>query len=223
MVPPVLHLESLRVTDEFIVQKCILQGLSCRFTFGSELIDGLMLEKAGVVTITDDSVTLNVCGSCQAALRKPDRVPRLALKNSLYRGELPVQFQDLTWIEEKICAIYCVTAHVTRLFQSADPAQSKTFHGNTCAHEMNVVSTAAVLPRTPADVNGLLSVVFVGPGKFDPKALGTVFRVRRRKIWSFLVWLKHHNRLYSAVGLDLSISLMYPDDDILPGLSDGVI
>ncbi|KAG2749901.1 hypothetical protein P692DRAFT_201712275, partial [Suillus brevipes Sb2] len=182
-----------------------------------------MLEKVGVVVIAPDSVTLNVCGLCYASLRKPDRIPRLALKNKLFRGDLPVQFQDLTWIEEKICAIYCVTAHVTRLFQSADPAQAKTFHGNTCAHEMNVVSTATVLPRTPADVNGLLSVVFVGPGKFDPNALGTVFRVRRRKIWTFLVWLKHHNRLYSAIPLDSTVSSMYPEDGILPGLSHGVI
>lgn len=218
-----LHLESLRLTDAYIIRKCILQGLSSRFTFGSPILDGLMLEKVGVVAVAQDSATLNVCGSCHAALRKPDRVPRLALKNKLYRGDLPVQFQDLTWIEEKICAIYCVTAHVTRLFQSADPAQAKTFHGNTCAHEMNVVSTVTVLPRTPADVNGLLSVVFVGPGKFDPNALGTVFRVRRRKIWTFLVWLKHHNRLYSAIPLDLAVSSMYPEDGILPGLSSGVI
>ncbi|KAG1772157.1 hypothetical protein EDD22DRAFT_768620, partial [Suillus occidentalis] len=182
-----------------------------------------MLDKAGVVAVTHDSVRLNVCGSCCSALRKPNNVPRLALRNNLYRGDLPERFQDLTWIEEKICAIYCVTAHVTRLFQSTDPTRARTFHGNTCAHEMNVVSTAAVLPRTPADVNGLLSVVFVGPGKFDPNLLGTVFRVRRNKIWSFLVWLKYHNRLYADIGLDSTIANMYPEDDVLPGLSDGVI
>ncbi|KAG2337332.1 hypothetical protein BDR05DRAFT_850811, partial [Suillus weaverae] len=147
----------------------------------------------------------------------------LALKNCLYQGDLPDHFQDLTWIEEKICAIYCVTAHVTRLFQSSDPAQSRTFHGNTCTHEMNMVSTATVLPCTPADVNGLLSVVFFRPSKFNPNLLGTVFRVRRQKIWSFFVWLKHHNHLYSAIGLDSTIALMYPDDDVLPSLSDGVI
>lgn len=159
-----LHLESLRLTDRFILQKCILQSLSSRFTFGSPLIDGLMLEPAGVVTVAHDSVSLNVCGSCHSALRKPLNVPRLALRNNLYRGELPIRFRDLTWIEEKVCAIYSVTAHVTRLFQSTDPAHARTFHGNTCAHEMNVVSTATVLPRTPADISGFLSVVFVGPG-----------------------------------------------------------
>ncbi|KAG1894372.1 uncharacterized protein F5891DRAFT_1130989 [Suillus fuscotomentosus] len=144
--------------------------------------------------------SLNICSSCQAALRKHDKVPHL------------------TWIEEKVCAVYCLTAHVTRLFQSSDPAQPKAYHGNMCAHEMNVVSTASVLPRTPADINGLLSVVFVGPGKFNPNVLGTVFRVRRSKIWGFLVWLKHHNRLYSTIRLDSTIALMYPEDDLLPGL-----
>jgi hypothetical protein len=117
----------------------------------------------------------------------------------------------------------CVTAHITRLFQSSDPAQPKTFYGNTCAHDMNVVSTASVLPRTPANVNGLLSIVFVGPGKFNPAVLSTVFRVRHSKIWSFLVWLKHHNRLYSTITIDANVAAMYPEDNYIPGLADGVI
>lgn len=41
---------------------------------------------------------------------------------------------------------------------------------------MNVTSTASVLPCTPADVAGFLSVVFVSPQKFDPKSLGSTFR-----------------------------------------------
>ena len=41
------------------------------------------------------------------------------------------------------------------------------FRGNTCAREMNVVSTAAVLPHAPPDVNGhLLNGVFIGLSKF---------------------------------------------------------
>ncbi|KAG1744864.1 hypothetical protein EDD22DRAFT_982055 [Suillus occidentalis] len=182
-----------------------------------------MLENAGVVSVDAHRVSLNVCASCSSVLRKPNKVPRLALRNNLFRGDLPGQFHDLTWIEEKICAIYCVTAHITHLFQSADPAQPKVFHGNTCAHDMNVVSTASVLPRTPADINGLLSVVFVGPGKLDPAVLGTIFRVRRSKIWSFLVWLKHHNRLYHAIPLDADVMAMYPEDNLLPGMAHAVI
>lgn len=136
--------------------------------------------------------------------------PCFALANQLFHGDLPKQFEDLTWVEEKICAIYCITAHITCLFQSSNLSQPQIFHRNTCAHDMNIVSTASVLPRTPADINGFLGVTFVGPGKFDARHL-------------FLRWLKHHNRLYSGVTLDMDALALYPDDDILPGLSDCVV
>ncbi|KAG1818409.1 hypothetical protein EV424DRAFT_1323821, partial [Suillus variegatus] len=63
----------------------------------------------------------------------------------------------------------------------------RTFHSNTCTHKMNVVSTAFVLSHTPADINALLSMVFVGPRKFDPNVLRTVFYVCHSKIWVFLI------------------------------------
>ena len=34
---------------------------------------------------------------------------------------------------------------------------------------MNTISTASALPRTPADVNGMLSIVFVGAKKLNFK------------------------------------------------------
>ena len=181
-----------------------------------------MLDRHGVVCDEVDKAKLDICGDCSTDLAK-HKIPRFALANGLYRGELPDIFTDLTWVEEKICAIYCTTAHITRLFQSSDPSQPKVFHGNTCAHDMNIVSTASVLPRTPADVTGLLSMIFVGPGKFNPKQLGTVFRVRKAKIWAFLLWLKHHNRLYANVPLNPDIIQLYPNNDIIPGLADRVV
>ncbi|KAG1886375.1 uncharacterized protein F5891DRAFT_968560, partial [Suillus fuscotomentosus] len=181
-----------------------------------------MLDKAGIIDDSSQFTTMNMCAECFAALSKK-KVPRLALANGLYRGELPEYFRDLTWVEEKICAIYSTTAHVARLFQSSDPAQPRVFHGNVCAHEMNVVSTASVLPRTPANINGLLSIVFVGPGRFKPDQLGPMFRVCKNKIWAFLVWLKHHNCLYSDIRIEREILELYPTDDVIPGLSERVI
>ena len=109
----------------------------------------------------------------------------MALANNLYHGILPDKFQELTWVEEMVCAIYRNTAHITCLFGSTDPIQPTMFHGNTCAHEMNTVSTASVLPCTPADINGMLSVVFVGPQKLYPKSLGKMFRIRKKKSMGF--------------------------------------
>ncbi|KIJ08065.1 hypothetical protein PAXINDRAFT_139506, partial [Paxillus involutus ATCC 200175] len=182
----------------------------------------MSLSSKSIIRDDDESAVVNICPDCFAALSKKN-IPRFALANGLFRGELPDVFRDLTWVEEKICAIYCTTAHVTRLFQSSDPSQPRVFHGNTCAHDMNVVSTASVLPRTPADVRGYLSVIFIGPGKFDPKQLGTVFRVRKARIWAFLLWLKQHNRLYTDIPFDMSILELYPENDILPDLSECVV
>jgi hypothetical protein len=85
---------------------------------------------------------------------------------------------------------------------------------------MNVLSMASVLPHTPADVNGMLSVVFVGPGKFDPECLRQMFTIRKAKVWAFLIWLTTHNRLYIDIPLDSTIMDLYPDDDLVPGLRD---
>ncbi|KAG2750129.1 hypothetical protein P692DRAFT_201711772, partial [Suillus brevipes Sb2] len=165
---------------------------------------------------------MTVCKSCLSSLCK-DRIPQLALANNLYRGSLPAEFKDLTWLEEKVCAIYSITVHVTRLFQSSDPAQPKVFHSNTCAHDTNLISTVSVLPRTIADINGFISVVFIGPEKFDLKRLATLFRVRRNKIWSFLTWLTQHNVLYAGIVLDQSVMESYPEDGPLPGLCDAIV
>ncbi|KAG2335743.1 hypothetical protein BDR05DRAFT_850635, partial [Suillus weaverae] len=183
-----------------------------------------MLDKSGVRFIGSMGKAggFNICPDCRSSLSKR-KVPQLALVNDLYCGSLPEQFADLTWVKEKVCALYCIMAHVTHLFQSSDPTQPRVFHGNTCAHEMNTVSMATVLPHTPTDVNGFLSVVFIGPEKFDLKRMGTLFRVRRQKIWSFLLWLHHQNNLYADIHLDSSIVSLYPEDGPILGLVEHIV
>ncbi|KAF9782693.1 hypothetical protein BJ322DRAFT_986109, partial [Thelephora terrestris] len=182
-----------------------------------------MLDSNGIHTDTTSRATkLSVCNPCFSYLPRSS-MPRFALANKLYRGCLPKEFQDLTWIEERVCAIYTNTAVVTRLYQSSDPSQPRVFHGNTCAHEMNVGSTATVLPRTPSDVNDLLSVVFIGSRKFKPEYLGNMYRIRKLKVWRFLQWLRVNNRLYADIPLDKSTIDLYPEDGHLPGIEDGVV
>ncbi|KAK1234937.1 hypothetical protein PQX77_001853, partial [Marasmius sp. AFHP31] len=97
--------------------------------------------------------------------------------------------------------------------------------GNTCAHELNTISTANVLPRTPSDVRDILSVVFIGSGSFDLSKLGerNIFRIRRHKVMRFLLWLSHHNSAYRDVSISPENLALYPDDGTFPGLEDSVI
>jgi len=216
------HLDMLIITDPFIIQKCIVQCNSAEFVFGHKTLDGLMLYKPAVHLLPGGNACLDVCAQCHSSLNR-NVMPKFALANDLYRGQLPSQFTDLTWVEEMVCARFRYTAHITRLFQSSDPALPNVLHGNTCAHEMNVVSTASVLPRTPSDINETLSVVFVGPGKFRREFLKDVYRIRKRKVWSFLTWLTSHNVHYLDMHLDKTILDQYPEDDMLPGITDNVI
>ena len=191
------------------------------FQFIDPRFNGLMSDQDGV-QVTQSQTTLQVCHPCHGYLPR-SLMPRFALANKLYRGCLPEQFQNLMWIEERVCAKYTNTATVTRFYQSSDPSQPAVFHGNTRTHEMSVSSTATVLPRALADVNGLLSVVFIGPSKFKPEHLGNMYRVRKSKVWNFLQWLKTHNRLYADVLLDERAINLYPDDGYLPGIDEAVI
>ena len=154
------------------------------FQFTDSHLNGLVLNPDGL-QVSEKGTTLLVCHPCHAYLPR-SLMPRFALANKLYRGHLPEEFKDLTWIEECVCAKFSNTAVVTRLYQSSDPSQPAVFHGNTCAHEMNVDSTATMLPSTPADVNGLLSIAFIGPLKFKPEYLGNMYRIHKSKVWGFL-------------------------------------
>ncbi|TFK18736.1 hypothetical protein FA15DRAFT_602757 [Coprinopsis marcescibilis] len=181
-----------------------------------------MLDRRGFVSLESETVDLAVCRACLSSLRR-SAMPQFALANNLFCGELPTEFADLTWIEEMACAVYRNTAHVTRLYNSSSPEQPTVLHGNTCVHKMNIISTARTLPHTPADINGMLSIVFVGPGKFDPKKSGDIFLVRKQKIWNFLLWLRENNRIYSALTLDKQVVDAYPDDGPLPGIQEIVV
>ncbi|KAG8970759.1 hypothetical protein FRC05_011710 [Tulasnella sp. 425] len=88
---------------------------------------------------------------------------------------------------------------------------------------MNIVSTATVLPRTPTDILGQLSVVFVGPGPLKESVLKSVFRIRKTKVWEFLMWLKGNNPLYKDRLFSLDHLSLYEEDGCVPGLEDATI
>ena len=209
-----LDFSVLHVKDPFITDLTAFQ-------YGFDAIDNSVLDRKGFKQHDEFGIVLQICSECLSAL-KQNRVPRLSLANYFYRGILLDEFADMTWVEEMVCAKFRNTAHVSRIYGSSDPSQPKIFHGNTCAHEMNVLSTASVLPRTVSDVNDMLTIVFVGAGKFDPNCLRQMFTIRKRKVWSFLLWLTTYNRLYVDIALDSNILDTYPDHGLLPGIEHRV-
>jgi len=109
-----------------------------------------------------------------------------------------------------------VQPHLSRLHFLNDPKQPYVLHGDTCAFEQDV-STANILPRAPADMEGYLSVVFIGP-KHDiaQAALKNIFRIRKILVLDFL---RTQNSMYSHITIDPSVSDLYDDNGVIPSLS----
>jgi hypothetical protein len=59
--------QGLSVT-EYIIRKCVLQSVSTEFNYSKSVLDGLVLERRGVIQDCEDSATLNICSECTSAL-----------------------------------------------------------------------------------------------------------------------------------------------------------
>lgn len=189
-----------------------------------------MLSKMGVaIDRVQDIVTVNVCRECKSSLFPAiagthPKPPKFSLRNDLALGQLPDALSSLTWLEEQLCARYRSTHFVFRLYGSDSPQNPYMARGNSCAHSQNFISVAETLPRTPDDVNGLLSVMFTGSSGRAPKdALRSIFRVRKAIVLDFLKFLKGNNPEYAGITISDDNLALYPDDDILPGLEDRVV
>ncbi|KLO18885.1 hypothetical protein SCHPADRAFT_912917 [Schizopora paradoxa] len=147
------------------------------------------------------------CLECYKTLKR-GHLPKYALNNSLYVGSMPEEFNDLTWVEEVVCSLYRPLVNITRLFCSEDK-NARVFHGNMCAFEMNVASTASVLPWAPSDITDSLSIAFIGNSNYKKACVKRLYSIRKSKVWGFLNWLKRYNHLYSHIELDEAVMDMY--------------
>ncbi|KAJ3904929.1 hypothetical protein F5879DRAFT_800659, partial [Lentinula edodes] len=217
------NLSVLKVTDPLI----LANTPQARFTYICKDLDGLLMDKRGIHCIDIDCSLFAIyfCSECYNSLRRVS-MPRLALNNYLYRGELIEGIENITWVEEMACAIYHTSAHVARIYGSSSAGDSLQLHGNVCAHPLDICSVAKKLPWSPADLNDLITVVFVSKAKLKQHDLQKLkpYFVRRSIIRMLLSDLCHRNRLYVGLyTLDSSMLELYPDNDLLPGLQERIV
>ncbi|KAJ7872747.1 hypothetical protein B0H13DRAFT_1895258 [Mycena leptocephala] len=163
--------KSSLILENLEVLRCRESRLRTNFEFSDNSnLNELMLDYQGI----NPDGSIEICEDCLSKLKQSE-LPKFALKNDLYRGRVPDEFSDLTWIEEMACC-------------------PKVFHGNT-----------------PQDINGSISVVFIGPKKFKADAINKLFRIRRDKVWAFLCWLK------------FTAQNPFEATTVLPGINDRII
>ena len=164
----------------------------------------------------------------QASARK---LPRFSWKNNKYLGTLPEEFHDMTLAERQICSLSHAVTHITKIYVSKstsateDDIYSTKLHGNVCAFPTNNHRLANHLPNTLADLNNILTVVYIGHRKPKKTNFRYVLRVRKQKVSDYLSYLLTHHKSYkelpdSHVLWERLKEL--PEDDVPTGLFEQV-
>ncbi|KAE8233259.1 hypothetical protein CF326_g1708 [Tilletia indica] len=201
-----------------VVDPHLLARPSHHFKYGDPKLDGLALHRDGV-HIEGGVAELDICGDCHSAVTaNPPKLPSLALANDNIRGHLPDHLQDVTWLEERLCAKYLASAYIVRLYDltapGAEDERQRVMKGHACSFPLNTVSTAAKLPWAVDGNAALLSCIVIGPRKPRVQDLRNVFKIRRNKVQDLLLYLREHCKGYPQFSLDENALNSLPDDDV---------
>ncbi|KAE8248570.1 hypothetical protein A4X13_0g5554, partial [Tilletia indica] len=208
-----LDLDILAVTDPHLLARPMHH-----FQYGDPTLDGLALHAEGV-HVKEAAADLDICSECHNALTAtPQKLPALALANDNIRGYLPEDLQDITWLEERLCAKYLASAYIVRLYDltapGAEEERQRVMKGHACSFPLNTVSTATKLPWAVDGNAALLSCIVIGPRKPRTKDLRNVFKVRRDKVRGLLLYLQAHCKGYPQFRIDDKALDSLPEDDV---------
>ena len=192
------------------------------------LFDGKLLEPAGVKVINGNHYQVNVCQQCRTSLEssKNDLPPVLSLANNMWIGIVPKELSSLTLSEQLLISHLYPRVYVFKLYTKKPGSEKhpeslqRAMRGTVSTFELNMDSITSMLegnlmPRRPSILASLVSVTYIGLGRLPKKWLRYIFRVRRQKVLSALLWLKANNTKYYG---DITISKVnietLPDDDV---------
>ena len=177
-----------------------------------------------LLQIDERGISCWMCFECIRAL-ECRTVPKLALANNLWIGEIPFELRGLTIPEQLLIARHYPRCYIFKLFPrdidthlSFDQLYSG-MAGNASLFELNTQEVVQMLrgQRMPASVRVLPSVIaitFVGSKKLPSDWLKKTFRVRRHMVYEALVWLRNHNPIYADIMIDGDRLQELPTDDV---------
>ena len=165
-----------------------------------------------LLEIDEKGVSCWMCSECISAL-KQRMLPKFALANNLWIGEVPSQLSMLTIPEQLLIAQHYPRCYIFKLFpRDADihlpPDQLHSgMAGNASLFEMNTQQVVKMLngQRMPTPVTTLASIIaitFIGSRKLPQDWLKTTFRVRREVVYEVLKWLHENNPIYADIVID---------------------
>ena len=164
-----------------------------------------------------------VCMECLRALIT-DQIPRYALANQMWIGDIPQELAMLTLPEELLIAWHYPKCYVIKLFPKENhnvqlAHLQHAIRGNVSLYNMNMNDVVKMLegqlmPQTTMSLASIITITYIGSRRLPKNWLRSTFRVRRHVVHDALLWLKMHNPLYGDINISLDRLADLPDDDI---------
>jgi hypothetical protein len=165
-----------------------------------------------------------LCNLCRRRLAS-DLLPKYALANNLWIGDVPYELAVLTIPEQLLIARHYPRCYVFKLYPKAANARMDQDHlqramvGNVSLYEHNMgaiveMLTGQLMPQNCAVLASVLAITFVAAKKLPLNWLKSTFRVRRRVVFEALVWLKCYNVLYQDIQISEDRLSQIPEDGV---------
>ena len=191
-----------------------------RMPFDSGILDNILVNPDGVVKSSNGTpIKLSLCSSCRKEL-DAHRVPRLAMANRLFLGDVPEVLRDLTTIEESmisLCRAKCTIIHLKTdgtndvekdSSSNVMPNHQRGMRGHVIMHAQRPDVVAELLPPSIEDIVSPICVIYSGatpPTQDWLKKKAKPLAVRADKVRKALIWLKAHNYLYRHITINMAV------------------
>jgi hypothetical protein len=149
-----------------------------------------------------------ICDQCRKKVRN-GIVPRNALAEGLWLGDVPEELSSLTFVERLLVA----RARMNSCFIRVAASGLRKMTSHVIAFESPVPKIYQRLPPPIEDLDEVLAVLFTGPCKPTDKEFRRVpLLVRRAYVARALQWLKLNHVNYSDIDIAYEELERYPED-----------
>ena len=160
-----------------------------------EELPGPVLYPGGIRSIGGKRL-IALCSSCVHVLKR-GKLPRYALANGRWIGQIPMHLPDLSYVEQLMIARYRHSYCVAQVASG-----QHYLAANVIVFGQPVARMSRVLPPPKKEIRECLAILFVGSAKpTDDDIKRTPFLVRLQVVRTWLNWLRLNHASYTDVQL----------------------
>lgn len=202
--------ESLSTVKKNSIDLSVLQRAGERVAV-HEAVSGPPVELSGPILLHSalHETEIELCSSCLSAIKK-GVIPRLALANGIYVGEVPDVLKDLRFVEKLVIARRRHNAFMVEVRRG-----QRKMRANAVTFTQPVEKVYDELPPPREDLDATLAILFTGscaPTEDDLDR--TPFLVRHNAVRAALHWLRVNHSDYANVVISENNLSTYPSQQL---------